>query len=115
LSYRAWPAALVAGASLAAACVVVGDHVVATSDGCLDAAGWFTATPVVRADRPDPVASGKQSTAGPDKADIGARGTIDEVGRTSDQPDSGKDQISGCLDLDRIEVPAPPPASDGRA
>jgi len=99
LSYRAWPAALVTGASLAAACVVVGDHVVATSDGCLDAAGWFTATPVVRAD----------------KADIGARGTIDEVGRTSDQPDSGKDQISGCLDLDRIEVPAPPPASDGRA
>lgn len=80
---RVWPAALLTGASLAAACLVVGEHVVATRDGCLDSDGWFTATP----------ASWPGSPATP----------------------AGEDRISGCLDLDRIEIPAPTPAPDGRA
>lgn len=113
MAYRAWPAALLTGAALAAACVVVGDHVIETSDGCLDSAGWFTATPA--AWPTDPIASGTVAKSTPSKARIGPSPTIDAAGQTSDDRYSDPGQISGCLDLDRIEIPAPAPAPDGRA
>ncbi|MBA3278859.1 MAG: hypothetical protein H0U22_09090 [Geodermatophilaceae bacterium] len=115
MSYRTWPAALLAGASLATAALVVGDHVVASSDRCLDAAGWFTASPVARTQIPDLADSGEKPTAGSGKVDVGAPGAVDPVGQSRDQRDTGHDRISGCLDLDRIEVPPPVPAPDGRA
>ncbi|MBA3369603.1 MAG: hypothetical protein H0T99_13215 [Geodermatophilaceae bacterium] len=116
MSYRAWPAALLGGASLATACLVVGDHVVATSDGCLDAAGWFTAAPVSWSPVPDAV-GGEKPAANSEKVDLGAAGGADVMGHgdTTGAPTSGSYQISGCLDLDRLEVPAPAPAPDGRA
>lgn len=113
MSYRAWPAALLTGAALAAACVVVAEHVVEASDGCLDSAGWFTATPAAWPG--DPIASGADSKPTGGKTGIGQTATIDEVGQTSDDRPSDRGEISGCLDLDRIEVPDPAPAPDGRA
>lgn len=116
MSYRAWPAALLTGASLAAACLVVGDHVVATSDGCLDSAGWFTATPAAW-----PASANEADTGGKPEPDDNDNDYIDEagdpaeVGRTSEDRPAEGEQISGCLDLDRIEIPAPAPAPDGRA
>lgn len=115
MSYRAWPAALLAGASLATASLIVGDHVMATSDECLDAAGWFTAAPVAWSPIPDAV--GGEKPASSEKMDIGAAGGADVMGDgdTTGAPNGGSYQISGCLDLDRLEVPAPAPAPDGRA
>lgn len=111
MSYRTWPAALITGASLGAACVVVGGHMVQTRDGCLDSTGWFTATPAAWPGKPG--ATGNHGFD-PNTTDIGP-GTIREVGESNDQQDPGDDQIRGCLDLDRIEIPAPTPAPDGRA
>lgn len=112
MSYRAWPAAAITGAALAAACVVVGEHVVQANDGCLDSAGWFTATPAAWPSDPD-AGAGKRS-ADPAKPAVGAPQTGQVVGETGDQQDSAN-QISGCLDLDRIEIPAPGPAPERRA
>ncbi len=114
MSYRTWPAALLAGASLTAACLVIGDHVVATSDGCLDAAGWFTATPVARTS-PEPVVRIPEAIAGSDKVVLGNAPVVDKVGQSRHQRDLRHEQISGCLDLDLIEIPPPVPAPDGRA
>ncbi|MDQ4039435.1 MAG: hypothetical protein M3313_14050 [Actinomycetota bacterium] len=115
MTYRAWPAVMLTGAALTAACVVVGEHVVQTSDGCLDAAGLFTATAVAWPDDPVGIA-GKQATA-PDKPANGPPRTAEEIsgitGTTGQHP--GGDQITGCLDLDRIQIPAPTPVPDGRA
>ena len=66
---RAWPGALLSGASLAAACLVVGDHVAATRQGCPDSAGWFSATPVVLPS--DPTRSGAEGKPAPDKTGSG--------------------------------------------
>lgn len=111
MSYRAWPAALVTGAALAAACVVVGEHVVQTSDGCLDSTGWFTAAPVVWPEN----SGGTAHHVGPqDKPGTSTPGTAPEVTGIADQQNPEDHQISGCLDLDRIEI-TPTPAPDGRA
>jgi len=112
MSYRAWPAALVTGAALSAACVVVGEHMVQASDGCLDSTGWFIATPAAWPDNPG-ASAGKQ-TAGQDKPTSAASATAAEITGTTDQQNPGRDQIRGCLDLDRIEI-APSPIPDGRA
>lgn len=112
MSFRAWPAAMLTGAALTAACVVVGEHVVRTSDGCLDATGWFTATPVAWPDDPA-TRSGKYATA-PDKLGSGTARTAEEITGTTGQFPGG-DRMSGCLDLDRIEIPAPTSVPDGRA
>ena len=109
---RAWPGALLSGASLAAACLVVGDHVAATRQGCPDSAGWFSATPVVLPS--DPTRSGAEGKPAPDKTGSGQSTSIDEVGQNRDDTPSGE-QISGCLDIDRIVVPPPAPVPDGRA
>lgn len=108
MAYRAWPAAALTGAALAAACVVVGDHVVQTRDGCLGSAGWFTATPVSAP--MDPVAAGVDAKIVPYK--IGPKGSAADGPAAAG---AGYEQISGCLDVDRIEVPAQSPAPDGRA
>jgi len=113
MSYRAWPAALLTGVALTAACVVVGEHVVQTRDGCLDPTGWFTATPAAWPG--DEAAISVKRAAEPDKARSGVPGTVHEAGETDDQQNPGDNQISGCLDLDRIEVPAPGPDPDSRA
>ncbi|CAN5430170.1 hypothetical protein BH24ACT9_BH24ACT9_14260 [soil metagenome] len=113
MSYRAWPAALVAAAAMTAAGVVVGEHAVDTSDGCLDSAGWFTATPVaVPIDR---LIADIDAKTVPYKLGMNDSATIDPVGRTGPEPATGDAQISGCLDVDRIEIPVPAPAPDGRA
>ncbi len=115
MSYRTWPAALLGVASLATACLVVGDHVVATNDGCLDSASRFTAAPVAWTHVPDAV-GGQEPAVSSKKADIGVPGSVDPVsGQSAGAPKTGSDQITGCLDLDRLEVPAPAPAPDGRA
>lgn len=121
MSYRAWPATMITGAALAAATVVVGDHVVGTSERCLDSVGWFTATAVTAAST-----TGASSTAGtapviseldgipsPIKAGIGPAKT-DWPGQVR-APQSPELEISGCLDVARIEVPGQGPAPDGRA
>lgn len=113
MSYRLWPAALVSSAALAAACVVVGGHVVETSDGCLGSAGRFTATPVVWPT--EAIGSGIDGKLEPHKVDIGQPTIIDQIGQTNGGPRSDDPQITGCLDVDRIEIPAQTPAADGRA
>lgn len=112
MSYRLWPAALVSGAALAAACVVVGDHVAQTSGGCLGSAGFFTATPVswpIEATAADD----KGKTA-PYKLGVTRPTGIDEIGPASVDPNVDDHRISGCLDVERIEIPQAP-APDGRA
>lgn len=111
MSYRAWPAALLTGAALAAACVVVGEHVVQTSDGCLESTGWFTAAPVGWSDTS---AQSEQHLGTQDKPGTGTTGTAPEVTAIVGQQNKADQQISGCLDLDRIEI-TPTPAPDGRA
>lgn len=116
MSYRLWPAALVSSGALAAACVVVGGHVVETSDGCLGSAGRFTATPVVWPT--EAIGSGIDGKLKPLKVDIGQPtivGQIGQIGQTNDGPRSDDPQITGCMDVDRIEIPADNPASDRRA
>jgi len=135
MSYRAWPAALLTGTALAAACVVVGEHVVETSDRCLDSAGWFTATPAAwpgdsvgsaqgaALGRPEPASANPAGSGAAARIDDEMRtgpppATMDPVGQSGDGRSSyGQDgrQISGCLDVDRIEVPGPAPEPDGRA
>lgn len=115
MGYREWPATLLTGAALAAAGVVAAEHVVDARDGCLGSAGWFTAYPVALAGAPDPAGIGGKSAVEPGTTDFGATGSADEVGTSSQRQEVGDNQISGCLDLDRIEVPAPLPAPDGRA
>ncbi len=111
VGYRAWPAALLTGAALSAACVVVGEQVVqANADGCRGSVGWFTATPVGEATSPTMVHLEAKSV--PTKSGIGRVTTVEPVGRTSGQQPSDEHQISGCLDIDRIDIPAPAP--DGR-
>ncbi len=109
--YRAWPAALLTGAALSAACVVVGEQVIQTNaDGCRGSVGWFTATPVGGA--ASPVMALLEAKSVSTKSGIGRMSTVEPVGRTSGQQPSDEHQISGCLDIDRIDVPAPAP--DGR-
>ncbi len=112
--YRAWPAALLTGAALTAACVVVGEQVIQTNaDGCRGSVGWFTATPVGGA--AGPAIALFDAKAVPTKSGIGRVSTIEPVGQASDEQPSTERVISGCLDVDRIEIPMPVPAPDGRA
>lgn len=121
MSYRAWPTVLLTGAALSGACVVVGEHVVDARDGCLDSAGWFIATPAAG---PNGSTDSGASTArvvvaypvsrSGAPAD-GKTAYTDEVGQTSGHPTPDGDPISGCMDLNRIEIPAREPAPDGRA
>jgi len=113
MSYRVWPAALLTGAALAAACVVVGDHVVDTRDGCMGSTGWFTATPVTLSLAPLAAHTGRKTAAV--KAGIGRSVTVDPARQSSDDRPAGQEQISGCLDVTRIEIPGTAPAPDGRA
>lgn len=113
VSYRAWPAALLAAAAMTAAGVVVGEHALDTSDGCLGSAGWFTATPV--AAPIDRLIAEIDAKTVPYKLGMNESATIDPVGRNETEPATGDAQISGCLDVDRIEIPVPAPAPDGRA
>ncbi|MBA3340149.1 MAG: hypothetical protein H0T54_10475 [Geodermatophilaceae bacterium] len=113
MSYRLWPAALISGAALAATAVVVGDHVAQTSDGCLGSAGRFTATPVSWPS--EATSSGIAGKLVPNKVAIGRPTLIEQGGQTIGGPHSDGPQITGCLDVDRIEIPAPVPAGDGRA
>lgn len=143
MGYRAWPAAVLTGAALVAACVVVGEHVVDAGDGCLGSAGRFTATPAAAGSAastgsagvlpypgasPDDKGSADDVKAGGATADgttadgglhsgdrTAPNMTTDEVGQTTDDSPTDADQLSGCLDLDRIEIPAPAPDSDDRA
>lgn len=112
MSHRAWPAALLTGAALTAACVVVADHVAATTNGCLDSAGWFTATPATWTDAVRLAEAAAKYV--PEKAYIDPPAPASTVSRSAESPPANRPQISGCLDVDRIVIPAPPPA-DGRA
>lgn len=118
MTYRAWPAALLAGAALTAAGLVVGEHVVDARDGCLEPAAWFVGTPASAA------ADAELSDVAGLHADTRIVPTEVSVDLTSDTTDPTDptdlatgmtDPISGCLDLSRIEIPAPAPAPDGRA
>jgi len=111
VSWRAWPAAVITGASLAAACFVVGDHVVATDDGCLDSAGWFTATPTTWPAQDEATVVTKTAAV---KTTVGRATEIGASGQT-EYSDPEDNQIEGCLDVERIEIPAPPPAPDRQA
>lgn len=125
MGYRQWPAVLVVASSLAGASLVVGEHVVDAADRCLDSAGWFTATLAT-----DPADS--HGGAGPAVSahprlvwNTPGRNTNGVVQSGDDEPNlkpnqepasagpAGRDQVSGCLDVDRIEIPAPAP--DDRA
>lgn len=113
MSHRAWPAAVITGAALAAALVVVGEQVADAANGCLDSTGWFTATPV--GSPTNSSGSGAETEPVPNKTGTSHATSVDQVGQARDDRSSGPAGISGCLDLDRIEIPAPPPATDDRA
>lgn len=122
MSYRTWPAAMITGAALAAATVVVGDHAVGTSDRCLGSVGWFVATPVTAASATGasstaataPVIPDLDSIPSPSKAGIGPAKTNGQ-GQIRAGRQSPELEISGCLDVARIEVPGQGPVPDGRA
>ncbi len=111
MSYRAWPAALLGSASLAAACVVVGGHVVEAGDGCLGAQ-YFVGTPTIWSHGPSNGPDGKPAQ---DKAGLGGPAVGEPIGEVKEVPASAGLQIIGCLDVDRIEVPASTLIPDGRA
>ncbi len=105
MSYRVWPAGLLTAAALAAAGVVVGGHVVETGDGCLGSK-HFVGTPVSWSTE-----SGDPAKQPPSKAGIGWPEMVEPIGRSSEVTPSVDVQISGCLDVARIEFPV----TDGRA
>lgn len=109
MSYRVWPAGLFTTAALAAACVVVGGHVADAGDGCLGSKS-FIATPASWPADPSGVVrpTGKSLSY---KASNGWPAIGDRVGQTNDVPPSRDLHITGCIDVDRIEIPV----TDGRA
>ncbi len=113
MGYRTWPAVLLTGAALTAACVVVGERVIQTNaDGCRGSVGWFTATPVGGA--ASPAMAHLEAKPVPTKSGIGRVSTVEPVGQADDEQPSAERVISGCLDVDRIDIPTPGPAPDGR-
>lgn len=107
-----WPAGLLTTAALAAACVVVGDHVVEAGDGCLGSER-FIATP---ASVPtEPLAADLDGKPLPVKADLGRPARVGRVEQPGTVPPTAVVQISGCLDVALIENPRPSPVPDGRA
>lgn len=111
MSYRVWPAGLLTSAALAAACVVVGGHVVETGDGCLGSDS-FIGTPANWLSGP---LAGPEGKPVPEKAGMGMPAIVDPIGESNEVPPSPDLRITGCLDVDRIESPAPTPITDGRA
>lgn len=133
MSYRAWPAALLSAGSLIAASIVVGSHVADADDGCLRAGVLVTArTFAPEADKPTAPADGFVDPAGPaDPANPGRGDSASkpnsanyssgdaELGEVELDLDSAPKPVgpedvavTGCLELDRVEIPAEPPTTD---
>lgn len=127
MSYRAWPAALLSAGSLIAASIVVGSHVADADDGCLRAGVLVTArTFAPEADKPTAPADGYVDPANPGRGDSASKpnsaqyrtgaAELDEIELDLDSvpTPAGAEEVSltGCLELDRVEIPAEPPTTD---